>query len=775
MSILDKKHILTIDLDDSSIEYSKKIFFYNTDKNISNLYVKIKKNNDDGVGVELSANDLKDITVKLTAIKPKTNQTREMTGILTEELTDQSCAIYKFELLQEFTDQVGLVVCEFELSNASGEKVTIDAFSYRIKESKLTGLNAEIESNPDLPVLKQLIKEVKETAQTVNNIDNTNVSDIKTYSNKKIEEKFSTVSTQIKEKANKDALDIERDRINQLTTLKEGSTTGDAELMDIRVGLNGEDFYNAGEAIRYQLSQICNGRITTGINLFNKSTVVKGKYLNSTGEVIDSTEGFVGTFIKIEEGTYRAIYSDKIVGYNGNKEFVNVCVVGTGNFTIDNTISYIKVSGSISNLEKIMVYSGTATGLTYEDYKIYFEADTSKKAYSLPNNSLEASYFKDDTINEKKCTFIEKSKNLFDKSKVTSGYYVNAGDGSLIANANFCVSDYIEVLPNTQYTIRYKNYFSEFTDKNSKGYDGGVAYSDNTNAESLTFTTKSTTKYIRFSSHISQLETNQLELGNSFTTFEPYKCKIKDELIPNNTLTTTTKSIKNIISRIFDKSIHTNIKLVGDSITHGQGGTGFVQDGEVIGTFFGNEYKRNTSGHCWANSFKSYLEEKFNCTVVNNAVAGTSTVELVNNFNTLVSDTDDIVICMYGTNNRINTYGKESFEPNLQTIIDNCKSKDIDLILMANIPCSVAQEENKTETNFHMEDVNHSVAKICANNNMEYVNVYQKFIDYCWYKDIAIDSLLADGLHPNDNGYDVMFKIICGELGIAIKRDGATW
>ena len=216
MSILDKKHILTIDLDDSSIEYSKKIFFYNTDKNISNLYVKIKKNNDDGVGVELSANDLKDITVKLTAIKPKTNQTREMTGILTEELTDQSCAIYKFELSQEFTDQVGSVVCEFELSNASGEKVTIDAFSYRIKESKLTGLNAEITSNPDLPVLKQLIKEVKETAQTVNNIDNTNVSDIKTYSNKKIEEKFSTVSTQIKEKANKSTNDNIQQKENKL-------------------------------------------------------------------------------------------------------------------------------------------------------------------------------------------------------------------------------------------------------------------------------------------------------------------------------------------------------------------------------------------------------------------------------------------------------------------------------------------------------------------------------------------------------------------------------
>lgn len=203
MSILDKKHILTINLDKSSIEFDGNIRFYNTDKNIANLFVKIKKKNSDGADTFLNQSELEGVVLKLTARKPKTNQTREMTGILTEELIDQSCAIYKFELSQEFTDQVGSVVCEFELSNANGEKVTIDSFSYIIKASELTGLNAEIESNPDLPVLKALIEEVKETAQTVNNIDNTNVSDIKTYSNKKIEEKFSTVSTQIKDIANK--------------------------------------------------------------------------------------------------------------------------------------------------------------------------------------------------------------------------------------------------------------------------------------------------------------------------------------------------------------------------------------------------------------------------------------------------------------------------------------------------------------------------------------------------------------------------------------------
>ena len=205
MSILDKKHILTINLDKSSIEFDGNIRFYNTDKNIANLFVKIKKKNSDGADTFLNQSELEGVVLKLTARKPKTNQTREMTGILTEELIDQSCAIYKFELSQEFTDQVGSVVCEFELSNANGEKVTIDSFSYIIKASELTGLNAEIESNPDLPVLKALIEEVKETAQTVNNIDDVNITETKTFSNKKIDEKFSTVSSQIKDIA-KDVL-----------------------------------------------------------------------------------------------------------------------------------------------------------------------------------------------------------------------------------------------------------------------------------------------------------------------------------------------------------------------------------------------------------------------------------------------------------------------------------------------------------------------------------------------------------------------------------------
>lgn len=238
------------------------------------------------------------------------------------------------------------------------------------------------------------------------------------------------------------------------------------------------------------------------------------------------------------------------------------------------------------------------------------------------------------------------------------------------------------------------------------------------------------------------------------------------------------ENIKNIMSEVVNISVYDNkkkkIKLLGDSITHGQGGTGFLQDGDTIPCVVGSTtWKMNTNGYCWANNFKKYMEEKFCCTVKNYGCAGLTSGGLLTNIHTLIEDDDDIIIIMIGTNDRSSLYIKDLLRKRIINIYNYITNYGKKVIFMANIPSSIKNEESQTV--IHMEDINNIIMGACSSLGIEYISLYNDFIDYCENTGVTIDSLLVDGLHPNDKGYDVMLNIILKRLGLSPKRIGSTW
>lgn len=151
--------------------------------------------------------------------------------------------------------------------------------------------------------------------------------------------------------------------------------------------------------------------------------------------------------------------------------------------------------------------------------------------YPIPlgSNVVTTAAIQKSAVTVEKSAFFVPGVNLFDKSAVTTGYYVNNSTGNLIANASYSASDYMPVTAGQNYTQSYSHQ-TAFYDANKVYISGEIALGIPTTPRTLLVPVGAV--YVRMSVANSVLNTMQFEKGGEATTHQPYALQLDPSLVP---------------------------------------------------------------------------------------------------------------------------------------------------------------------------------------------------------------------------------------------------
>ena len=266
-------------------------------------------------------------------------------------------------------------------------------------------------------------------------------------------------------------IDVERKRIDNFSTLQEGSTTGNAELIDIRIGHDGVTYPNAGTAVREQIGQVAS-RFEASINQLYLDNLTNDRSVSHiTGALTESRNWVTTDFIEIPKGNYVFVYKSNnnyIYGsifwaaYDSNKTFI------TGGGTSDNGSEFINISdervayirASFANIRlqaepmivpktyysKLKDYLPPFKGVLLKDSPYITNTDVSPLRTQLDAMTDSVQYIKNQFIT---------STNVLLLDNLTHDYEINPQTGELRTAMGWRATDFMPLEPNN-YIFVYK-------------------------------------------------------------------------------------------------------------------------------------------------------------------------------------------------------------------------------------------------------------------------------------------------------------------------------
>lgn len=291
-------------------------------------------------------------------------------------------------------------------------------------------------------------------------------------------------------------------RVDEIASLPEGSTSGDAELIDIRVGADGTTYSSAGNAVRGQV-----GDLKSNLQYANYETIDQSEKFTS-GEYIALNVGIGNTVSTTPVSSVQRGYV--ILPCKKGDLFLLTATGGSAprawGFT-DGAYKLLSVSGNGSN-------ASGATLIAEEDGYFISNHDVTK-TYSLVATQLKVA------LNERTGGILAQEKvddnnedvlgyehiNLFNRETISAGKYLNPATGNISSNSDWYTSDWIEVtgisplkIYGTKYVCCY-NAAKEFIDSTEEA---------DTYDEAKTQTLPTGTKYIRLSAGNNHLDATQV-------------------------------------------------------------------------------------------------------------------------------------------------------------------------------------------------------------------------------------------------------------------------